>query len=186
MIPPWREDAAQLDAEIVEADCRPLELRAKRNAITPFYHLPNETVERILLMIQRDKSGTIMDLPSDPYSGNCWDSFSVGWVRIMLSCRLVRDVAVRSRALWSAVDLNHKKREWIELCLQRAGSYSLRTNGTICHQDDASTCRFLALFPRANSVRVDIGSLKPHEDIAYSHERKIAITISLGNTMSTK
>jgi hypothetical protein len=80
---------------MVQLEQRLFELRAKRNSITPLYQLPNEIIERILLLVQLERK----ESESHPLLQiSEWMATGVRWIRTMEACRRLREVAMQGTA----------------------------------------------------------------------------------------
>jgi hypothetical protein len=165
----WSDVAADIDLEISRATGREqlLELSRRRNEVTPFYRLPTETFECILLAVQAGKeqsSDENRDTRSNPhilypadfhYDGSSWSDTNLTWVRAMHICRRLREVALASTLLWSNVSMNHKNTTWVDLCIQRAGSHSLRLDAYLRRSgNNIAPARFSHLFSSSHSIRL--------------------------------
>jgi hypothetical protein len=112
------EQLARHDAD-PETQTQLLNLRRKRNALTPFGSLPNETIGNILAEL-------ILDSSSSPTSFFDLEDMCIshGWTAAMLVCSRFRLVALATSELWSYIDCSANPK-WIELCRQRSGNFSL-------------------------------------------------------------
>ncbi|KAJ7238717.1 hypothetical protein C8J57DRAFT_1528655 [Mycena rebaudengoi] len=83
---------AAIDEEIAFLSARIALLKTKRNTIVPIFSLPNEVMSRII---------TIYAVESNSLA-------SLGWTKVMLVCRLWREISLTSQPLWSVIDVPYR------------------------------------------------------------------------------
>jgi hypothetical protein len=166
----WILNAVELDLQIAELETRLHVIRARRNAITPFYRLPNEILERILLMLQLD----LYELDTRTSTQDIRVDRDGKWARAMLICRRFREAALDSTVLWSSINLERKYDEWVDLCLERSRAHPLVIEGVIRDSYDNETKRTFNLFHWAQQARLHVD---PDHSLTYGdsyrHERSM-------------
>jgi hypothetical protein len=150
------EQLARHDAD-PETQTQLLNLRRKRNALTPFGSLPNETIGVILAEL-------ILDSSSSPPSFFDLEDMCInhGWTAAMLVCSRFWLVALATSELWSYIDCRRNP-SWVALCLQRAGDVPVTL--TRVRQHSRSWMRAKIELPAGFSTHVDqegaLGKEKP-------------------------
>jgi hypothetical protein len=108
-----------LDERIAALERELLAVKRQRNALVTALSLPSEVLADILRYTQHPDGLENAKLQTLGYDRK--------WVRIMLVCRVWRDVAVQTPVLWTIVDSGCTP--WIELCDQRSSGMPLHLDG---------------------------------------------------------
>jgi hypothetical protein len=114
---PATSELESLENEIALLEAKLMELKRRRNALTPILRLPRELLVRIFSSVQGN---------SEAHNQDLWIvSPQKGWQQLMLICHAFRTIAVDTPTLWSIIDFSRGLPEWRDLCIARCATSPL-------------------------------------------------------------
>jgi hypothetical protein len=144
---------SDLDAQIVDMECKLLELKSRRNALVPICRMPPEIIVWIIKTIQGRQED---DKDAKTFSARALDT---EWRQFTLACSYIRRVAINNPEVWACIDGSWMKK-WIEASVEHSKEAPLTIRSVCDSEGRNNRSVVLRLLPRAMAASFQLSNYR--------------------------